>query len=275
MSDSSGWTLVTVTYNSCRELWNAWSDGVPEGVRWIVVDNASSDRSAELAVDLGADVVALQENVGFSAANNMALRQVDSEWVLFANPDLHVGTIGDLQRLSSVSTVNGGALVAPQLLNADGSEQANARGYPYLADKAANRSLRLPGSSLHDYARVGLDGPTYVAWVMGAAVAGPTSTFAALGGWDDGFFIYYEDHDLPLRAWLAGVATVVDPSVRWTHEWQRSTKRLRVRPWMHELRSMRRFYATYPELLTRRRLSESARWDDLSAQLWTRADEPG
>ena len=274
MSASSGWTLVTVTYNSSREFRNAWGNGVPDGVRWMVVDNASNDGSAELAAELGADVLALQENVGFSAANNVALRQVDSEWVLFANPDLHVGAVGDLRRLASVSTANSGALVAPQLLNADGSEQANARGYPYLADKAANRSLRLPGSSLHDYARVGLDGPTYVAWVMGAAVAGPTSTLARLGGWDDDFFIYYEDHDLPLRAWLAGVATVVDPSVRWTHEWQRSTKRLRVRPWMHD-RSMRRFYAKYPDLLTRRRMAGSARWDNLSAQLWTPANERG
>jgi N-acetylglucosaminyl-diphospho-decaprenol L-rhamnosyltransferase len=174
-----------------------------------------------------------------------------------------------------VSTANGGALVAPQLLNTDGSEQANARGYPYLVDKVANRSLRLPGSSLHDYARIGLHGPTYVAWVMGAAVGGPSSIFTMLGGWDDDFFIYYEDHDLPLRAWLSGVPTVVDPSVRWTHEWQRSTKQLRLRPWMHEVRSMRRFYGKYPELLTRRRMSGSGRWASLSAKLWTKAEGHG
>ena len=163
------------------------------------------------------------------------------------NPDVVVDSPTSLHRLGLVSRANRDALVTPQLMNPDGTEQANARGLPYLVDKIANRGLRLPGARLHDYSRTGLSGPTFVAWVMGAALAGPTDIFRRIGGWDEKFFIYYEDHDIGLRAWKTGHRVIVDPRIRWVHEWQRATSRPRIGPWKHEARSSRRFYSTYPQ----------------------------
>ena len=72
-----------------------------------------------------------------------------------------------------------------------------------------------------------------------------------------------------LRSWAAGHPVVLDPEVRWMHEWQRATTRIRLAPWMHELRAGRQFYGTYPELLSRRVLNEKhAKWKDM---LWTPA----
>jgi len=267
------WTLVTVTYNSAAHLRESWGRASFGNARWIVVDNASTDDSVEVAESLGADVIRLPENVGFGAANNVGLAATTTKWVAFVNPDVTVSGPEGLRRLASVSWANG-ALIAPQLLNNDGSEQPNARGLPFLAHKFANRSVRIPGARLEDYVRTGLGGPTYCAWAIGAAIGGEADTFRELGGWDERYFIYYEDHDMGLRAWDAGFPVVVDPEVRWVHQWQRATKRLRWAPWKHELRSARRFYATYPELLGRRARSRQGGSAAASKQLWTHAIVP-
>jgi N-acetylglucosaminyl-diphospho-decaprenol L-rhamnosyltransferase len=268
------WTLVTVAYNSADQLRSAWAGFDPAVARWVVVDNASTDDSATVAEKLGARVIRLPHNLGFGPANNVALAEVDTDWLAFVNPDVTVGGAADLARLARVSTTNA-ALVAPQLLNSDGSEQPNARGLPYLVDKVANRGVSLPGARLHDYARTGLSGPTFAAWTIGAALAGPTTTFRDLGGWDERYFIYYEDHDLGLRAWRSGTPVVVDPTVRWSHGWQRATTRPSLNAWRHELASMRTFYRVWPSLLTRgRHRRTDVGLGALEARLWQPAVDP-
>lgn len=267
---TSNWTLVTVTYNSAAHLLDHWTDAPIGDARWLVIDNASTDGSADVAASLGAEVVRLPRNAGFSAANNVGLKLASSEWIGFINPD--VAVVGaDLDRIAATSRACNG-LVAPQLVNDDGTNQANARGMPYLVDKFANRSLYLPGSQLSDYIRTDLKEPTYIAWAMGAALLGPTSTFIEVGGWDEGFFIYYEDHDIGLRAWLNGRTVVLDPKVRWNHQWQRATTLPRLTPWRHEVQSMRRFYSKYPQLLTRGRFRRNAHsLDVLQRRIWAAA----
>ena len=269
--DSSSWTLVTVTHNSARHLVDNWGDADIGAARWLVIDNASTDDSVRTARDLGAEVLQLPANIGFSAANNRALAEVRTAWTMFVNPDVRVPAATDLGRLAAASTTNGGAIVAPQLLNSDGTEQANARGLPFLLDKIAHRILKRRSDSTGRYTRAGLTSTTYVAWVMGAAVGGPTEGFRSMGGWDERFFLYYEDHDLGLRAWRSGRPVVVVPTVRWPHEWQRETVRLSYTPWAHELRSMRTFYRLYPSLLSRRRLSGTSQFAELRSLLWTQA----
>lgn len=241
--------------------------GPPAGTRWLVVDNDSTDDSASLAEDLGATVIRLSRNVGFSAANNAGLEKVVTPWVAFVNPDVRVGPAEDLARLARVATANRG-LVAPQLLNPDGTAQPNGRGLPFPLSKIAHRSRYVPRAHLDGYTRTNLSSPTFVAWVMGAAFSGRTEDFRRLGGWDERYFLYYEDHDLGLRAWAAGLPVIVDPSVRWTHDWQRATKRLRLAPWRHELRSGAKFYRKYPALISRRRASKVPLLADIQGAAW-------
>lgn len=270
-ADGSSWTLITVTYNSSSQLRECWApQQLPPHVRWIVVDNASSDDSAGVARSLGAEVVTLRSNAGFSAANNVGLTMTTTDWVGFINPDVSVDAT-DLAQIALTSR-ECNALVAPQLTNVDGTNQANARGLPFLAAKIANRSRPLTDPRVRDYARADLVQRTYIAWAMGAAVLGPTSAFRDLGGWDDQFFIYYEDHDLGLRAWTAGLTVVLEPAVRWKHQWQRETLGPRIGPWRHEIASMHRFYSKYPYLLTRGRYRRhSHHLTTLSRRVWSDA----
>lgn len=245
MIEQNRWSVVTVAYNSVEHFRRHWTDR-PRDFDWVVVDNGSNDGSIEFAEEHADLLLHSGGNVGFAAANNVALEKIDTEYVVFVNPDVKIA--GTWQATLEATIATTGGFVAPQLLNTDGTEQANARGLPFLAAKIRNRiSPESPRG--RDYARAGFDTTTYCAWVMGAAMAGRTEDFRAIGGWDDTFFLYYEDHEIGLRAWRSGYRVALEPAVRWTHDWQRATTELNAAAWKIELASMREFFRKHPEFL--------------------------
>lgn len=256
--EASDWTLITVTYNNVDELREWWSQVDLQGARWVVVDNNSADRTADYAKELGAEVIRLSANIGFSRANNVALREVTTRYVAFVNPDVRVDA-ASLSILGQLATRRD-AIVCPQLCNPDGTTQPNGRGLPYLVDKLAHRGLRLPLSSLGSYVPNTSEGLTFVAWAMGAAICGESSKIQAFGGWDERYFLYYEDHAFGLDAWARGQEVILVPHARWTHAWKRETKGMKVKPWLREFASASRFYRQYPELLLPRSPKGRRHW---------------
>lgn len=241
------WSLITVTYNSEATLRRFWTGTLPADVEWIVVDNNSTDASCETARELGARVIENKANLGFSAANNVGLAAASGTYVAFINPDVTVD-FGDLAAISARVDEIGG-LVSPQLINSDSSLQPNGRGLPLLLHKVLHRTAkndRLHGSYLV-FAQHGEE--KYVCWLIGAVVAGHADTFKSLDGWDESFFLYYEDKDISLRAWRAGTPVALLGQFRWTHGWARETTGFRLKPWIRELASLARFYSRYPEFL--------------------------
>lgn len=238
-------SLITVAYNSAPALEGFW-DGRPFGPhRWTVVDNCSSDGSVDVARRLGARVVQLDSNRGFSAANNVGASASDSDVLIFCNPDVTV-TADGIAVLADYVRRHGG-IAAPQLVNADGSVQENGRGVPYPTRKIGH----LLGRQDDGYLRFGDLGETVdVVWAMGAVIAMRRADFDRLGGWDEGFFVYYEDADLCLRGHAAGMRVHVLGDVRWVHGWRRETRHgLSLTAWRNELRSAARFYRVHPYCL--------------------------
>ncbi|OAH49328.1 hypothetical protein AYL44_10685 [Microbacterium oleivorans] len=87
---------------------------------------------------------------------------------------------------------------------------------------------------------------------MGAAIATRRDTFAQLGGFDEKFFVYYEDIDLCVRGGHAGVPSIVDGDSQWTHGWARESTGLNWRGWKLEVASAFRFYRKHPRFLVGR-----------------------
>jgi GT2 family glycosyltransferase len=175
-------SIVIVTYDSagvlpgCLESLRA-TEGVECDV--IVVDNASSDGSAEIARRAGATVIANDRNDGFGRACNRGVAAATGEVVVLLNPDTTVTPDWLAILLDHLAEHPDIAVLCPTVV-APGAE-APLR--PFLEDCAA-----LPGS----------------------AMVIPRAAWERLGGFDETIFLYWEDTDLCWRAWLAGLRVVKD-----------------------------------------------------------------
>jgi GT2 family glycosyltransferase len=184
----------------------------------ICADSGSSDGGGDFALERGAELVSMEGNVGFGAANNAALEMAIHPVSILLNPDCRVS--GDNLARLAVTAAAQRSLVAPRLLNADGTLQESAHPVPggldgYLASLTMPRLLgpRL-GTHLQPFRSTE---PTTVGWAIGACIAARTELFRALGPFNPADFLFSEDLDLCLRARAQGVATIFDPTIEIFH----------------------------------------------------------
>jgi len=185
------------------------------GAEVLLVDNASRDGSLALVRERFPEVVVFpqEENLGFSAANNLAAARANGEALLLLNADawLQSGALGLLASHFEGRPEVG--LVAPQLRYPDGRNQffwSPARG---VFGEALQR-VRNPfetqgwvhGSLARSVAR--LVGRT---WYTAACVLIRAEAWRSVGGFDEGFFMYFEDVDLCLRLEAAGWQLAQEP----------------------------------------------------------------
>src|SRR5581483_528563 len=118
-----GLAVVTVTRNSARVLPGLLRSAAQHlpGAQVVVVECASADDSVALARTLGADVIALDENVGFGRACSRGLEEVREPVTALLNPDVEL-VDGSLLALASEATQHD-RLLAPLVLSSDGSRQ--------------------------------------------------------------------------------------------------------------------------------------------------------
>jgi GT2 family glycosyltransferase len=187
--------------------------------QYIVVDNCSTDESVSIARRLGADVIVNQCNAGFGAACNVGARAAAHEVVLFVNPDIRV-TSADVRGLNGLLTRRPLGLLGPRSLLApdDTSGESSLRGappWPYqVAREAAGpvlpARLAVPLTSL-------IDGLAGRAWLSAALLLCARAEFLDVGGFDESFFLYYEDQELSRRYAAHGLPLVVTNAITCRH----------------------------------------------------------
>ena len=172
---------------------------------------------------------------GFAANHNAAFRSARSRWFCVLNPDLRLAA-NPFPLLLSLLSIPGHALVAPAVVNASGMIEDSARKMP------TPRSIlwkALTGRAPIDYEL--RDELVYPDWVAGMFMLFDSGAFAENRGFDERYFLYYEDVDLCCRLRLSGRRIVLDPRVRVVHDARRASHRdLRYLRW--HLSSMLRFF---------------------------------
>jgi N-acetylglucosaminyl-diphospho-decaprenol L-rhamnosyltransferase len=206
-------TVVVVNYNGGTLLARCLRSILEfaPGARVVVVDNASTDGSDDVAAAFGKTVrlVRNERNGGFAAAVNLgvALTGHDDEFVMFLNPDSWL-LPGAADHLAAVLTEHPDcAIAAPTMFDERGRPERNLRGDPTLLTGLFGRSslfTRLfPRSSLaRRNVRTDLaknEAGALVDWVSGACMMVRRAAFQEMGGFDERFFLYWEDADLCRR----------------------------------------------------------------------------
>jgi len=178
--------------------------------RWeaVVVDNASSDGSTAAVHGVAPNVrlIANQTNLGFARGTNQGLAATSGERVLLMNPDCRLAP-GAVEALASeLDRFDRCAIAGPRIVNPDGSVQGSARGDPDMLTGLFGRAglvRRLfPGLSVSRRNVVDLPetaDSVEVDWVSGACMLARRQALGQVGGFDERYFLYWEDADLCRR----------------------------------------------------------------------------
>jgi GT2 family glycosyltransferase len=231
--------VVIVNWNSGQHLRRALEALArsPEDVacidKLIIIDNASTDESAKLddfAGTLPLYIVSNEENRGFAAACNQGAAMGKAGAILFLNPDVRIcpgALTKSLDFLFENSRARIGA-VGVRLTDENGVTQRSCARFPTPRQLVAQSAFldRMAPSLFVPHFMLEWDHETTrsVDQVMGAFLMTPRALFEDIGGFDERFFVYFEDLDLCLRIKQKGwsVMHYAEPSA--IHEGQGTTR---------------------------------------------------
>lgn len=212
----------------------------------FVVDNASDDSSVE-AVQRdfpAARVIALAENIGYGGANNRGAEQASGEYLVFLNSDTSVpiGAIGKLLDIIRGHPERG--IVAPLILNADGSLQLSWGRDLHLHTEIFLKFFAEKWHRLRFKRKKGRISRN-VDWVSGACFVIARSLFHKAGGFDERFFLYAEDADLGRRIRQMGYDVYLASDVSVVHYLGRSVCKVPGRALLEAKRSQLHYYCKH------------------------------
>ncbi len=222
---------VIVTYNSADVLGDCLSSLTDLGVDLVsvvVVDNASGDKTLDIAADatqLPLRIVEMGRNAGYAAAVNAGTAAVDLttvDSVLVLNPDCRL-TPGSLAILARALGHPGRGIAVPLLVNPDGSLQPSLRRAPTVT-RALVEAL-VPGELAGRLGPLGelvtdpraYGRPGVTAWATGAAMLISATALAKIGPWDESYLLYSEETEYSLRAADLGWVTWFEPAAVFEH----------------------------------------------------------
>ena len=214
----------------------------------IIVDNASSDGSlAQLEVLEGfpfkLQIVRNPDNRGFGAACNQGAALSTSKYLLFLNPDtrLFENSLSiPFDFMEKDENYNVG-IVGIQLLDEQNHVARSCARFPTVTIFAAQALgiNRLPkykhlSQAMSEWRH---DSNQIVDQVIGAFFVIRRSIFESLGGFDERFFVYFEEVDLSLRVYQAGYSSVFLANAQAFHAGNGTTKQIKAHRLFYSLRS--------------------------------------
>jgi len=194
-----------------------------------------------VASGTSAELIHNTEPRGFGANHNAAFRRAKGEYFCVLNPDIRLPRDPFPALLEALREPTVG-VVAPRITDPAGATEDSVRRFPTFGSLLRKLFGARPGA---DYA---LDnGPVAVDWVGGMFMLFRREAFERVRGFDERFFLYYEDVDICRRLHGAGFRVVATPRAQAVHEAQRASRRNARHMAMHA-RSMLRYLTTsYPQ----------------------------
>lgn len=247
MSDPStpaaadGVGIVVVTYSPGESL-TAFLDSVPGStirpVTVVMADNGSTDGSVEAAADRdpgsGRCRVRLLRtggNLGYGRAANAGVAALDGSvrWLMVVNPDVVLGPGSVDELVAAAGRHPDAGAFGPLITTEDGVVYPSARALPSLVAGVGHAALGWwwPSNPWTRAYRLDRAEPTErtAGWLSGSCLLLRREAFAAVGGFDPGYFMYFEDVDLGERLARAGWRNVYAPSAWVVHTGGHATEK--------------------------------------------------
>ena len=226
-------TGCIVTYNNMKTIKKAVDtilEYTDENFRLYVVDNNSTDGTPKFIRENYPEVCVIETgtNSGFGAGHNIVLPMLSSEYHIVINPDIVINE-NAIEKIIDFMDANPDiGLLSPKICFPDGREQILGKRNPRLKYLIASRMRdeNNPSKLLREYAMKDCDlsDVTDIENTTGCFMVFRTSVFKELKGFDEGYFMYFEDADIARRAKKIS-RVVYYPHATILHEWGRESKR--------------------------------------------------
>jgi len=258
-------SIILVNHNDRRRLLECLAlvrrDPGAAECEILVVDNASTDGSPEAVRGAFPDVrvIANFDNVGFSKANNQGAAESRGAFLLFLNTDTLVppGAIAAL--LDRLCADPSAGAAGPALVHGPGDYQVSFGNRVGFAAQVFQKFVLNPR---HKRALRKMRPEREVGWLSAACLLCRREAFERAGGFDERFFLYFEDIDLCYRIRKAGGKLLFVPAVEIGHEGGGTTSAtpgVRAASRFEYRRSQLLFYAKHSSRISRRLLRASLR----------------
>ena len=227
-------SIITVSYNNedCIEKFVlSVLKNLPENGELVILDNASTDETIK-KLEMFKDkikIIKSSENFGFSKGNNRAVKEASGEYLFFLNPDSELleGTVEKLLEYSIDKNDLG--IVAPQLIKDDSLIQPSVRKLPTLRGAIKEYWLGKV-NSFEQYVPSEKDA-TQVECVYGGAILIQKEIFERINGFDERYFLYYEDLDLCKKMNERDLKVIYYPEAKVKHSIGGSVDKIDKLPW--------------------------------------------
>ncbi len=226
--------VVAVTYSPGDSLvgfLDSLAVATDRPVDVVLVDNGSTDGAPEEAARTrdGVRFLPTGGNIGYGPAVNAGLDDVRTGWALVANPDVvfDPGSVDEL--LAVAARWPRAAMVGPAIRTTEGDLYPSARDLPSLSTGIGHAVFGWvwPANPWTARYRREREAPRErpAGWLSGSCFLVDLEAFHAVGGFDPGYFMYFEDVDIAERLGRAGYLHVYAPSAAVTHEGGHATRR--------------------------------------------------
>jgi N-acetylglucosaminyl-diphospho-decaprenol L-rhamnosyltransferase len=226
--------VLAVTYSPGETL-----DGFIESLRAattrpleiVLCDNGSTDGAPEEAAAAHADVRLLRTggNIGYGAAANAGMAGLVTGHALIANPDVRFGPGSVDELLAAAGRWPRAATLGPAIETPEGELYPSARDLPRLSTGIGHALLGWvwPANPWTTRYRREDEAPRErpAGWLSGSCLLVDVAAFQSVGGFDPGYFMYFEDVDLARRLGARGWLHVYVPSAVIVHEGGHATRR--------------------------------------------------
>ena len=199
------------------------------------------------------DKITIVSNVtpkGFGSNHNAAFKFCNTEFFCVLNPDISFESNPFAKLVQDLDGYSADA-VAPLVVNKEGGIEDSVRYFPTIP--ALFRKLLF--GYQNRYSVIANSKTFSPEWVAGMFMLFTSSAYQKLSGFDERYFLYYEDVDICVRLWRSGFRLVADPAVTVVHDAQRASRRNFHHMTLH-LSSMSRYLITQSWRLPKIQLSD-------------------